>query len=93
MGQEVDNGSRVGLGAADVLVAGLERDEGPAVFVFSERPSFRVRRNVQLLDVDGGGPLVVAEKMEVWPKVNPHCPAHWSNHCPEYVRLMPTFPK
>ncbi len=30
VGKEVDNGSRVGLGAADVLLAGLGGDERPA---------------------------------------------------------------
>lgn len=49
MGQEVDNGSGVSLGATDVLIPGLGRDERP-----------------QLLDVDGGGPVVVAEEVEVW---------------------------
>ena len=30
VGEEVDDGGRVGLGAADVLVPGLGGDEGPA---------------------------------------------------------------
>ena len=33
VGEKVDNGGRVGLGAADVLVAGLNGDERPAVSV------------------------------------------------------------
>jgi hypothetical protein len=48
VGQKVDNGSGVGLGAADVLLPGLGGDEGP-----------------ELLDVDGRGPLVIPEKVEV----------------------------
>ncbi len=47
VGQKVDDGSGVGLGAADVLLAGLGGDERP-----------------ELLDVDGGGPLLVVEEME-----------------------------
>ena len=46
--KEVDDGSRVGLAAANVLLAGLSGDERP-----------------ELLDVDCGRPLVVAEEMEV----------------------------
>lgn len=47
MGEKVDDGGRVGLGAANVLLAGLSGDERP-----------------ELLDVDSGRPLVVAEEME-----------------------------
>ena len=47
VGQEVDNRSGVGLGAAYVLLASLGGDERP-----------------ELLNVDGWGPLVVAEEVE-----------------------------
>lgn len=47
MGEKVDDGSRVLVGTADVLLASLGGDERP-----------------QLLNVDGGGPLLVAKEVE-----------------------------
>jgi len=63
--QKVDNRSSVGLGAADVLLASLGGDERPArgvsrgVFI-----AYQFGIDLQLLNVDCGGPLVVAEEME-----------------------------
>ena len=62
MGQKVDDGSRVVLGAAHVLLTGLRGDEGPATWVSKLRG--RAVLNIQLLDVDGRGPLLVAQEME-----------------------------